>query len=294
MSQKLSTKLLTNPDRLEVQDSEKNVMATFTLGCYTVTLNGPQRTLKEHQASITHTTWVRTLPTPFNGKLNADWLTKALAANQNQTPDILAIALQYIRGAPPILKQNNLQIAGDAGYGPVINGKDQEGSDFNDYLGIPWKYDGNADNPEPEQLRCLDCSGFIRMIWGYRHNFPNSGYTDTIPLAKDLKDNLTLPRRAWQMYDSAPGIIITPNTNQPITNFSKLQIGDLVFFDGSNDDGNAIDHVGMYMGIDTNGNHRFISSRKSLKGPTMRDNEKPSILNGDKHYAQSFRAVRRL
>lgn len=131
---------LTEPNRLKVRDTENNWLATFTLGAYTVTIHGALRTFSEQDVSVTHTTWVRTLPSPFNGQLDADWLAKALLANQQHVPDILAIAMQYIKEAPPLFDENGLQIAGDANYGLEKDGKRQEGADFNDYLGIPWKF----------------------------------------------------------------------------------------------------------------------------------------------------------
>jgi hypothetical protein len=287
---------LTEPERLEVRDSASNLLATFTRGCYTVTLTGPERTFSEQNIAVTHTTWVRTLPIPFDEQLDLDWLNQVLEANQRQLPDILTIAMQYIKEAPAILDQNGLQIAGDAGYGPEKDGKRQEGSDFNDYLGISWQYEEEGlDKPESTQFRCLDCSGFIRMIWGYRHSFSGFGYADTIPLSLKIKPDLsTMPRRAWQICIGAPGIIVTPNTGFQVTNFSKLGIGDLLFFDANEDDGSVIDHVGMFMGLDATNQYRFISSRKSINGPTLSDFRGKSVLKGTGLYAQSFRAVRRL
>jgi hypothetical protein len=203
--------------------------------------------------------------------------------------------MQYIKAAPSVLGEKGLQIAGDAGYGPEKDGQRQEGADFNDYLGIRWQYDEGLDKPEPDQFRCLDCSGFIRMVWGFRHSFSGAGYADAIPLSRQIKpDSSALPRRAWQIYAGGPGTVIEPNSNVQITNFSKLQIGDLVFFDASSDDGSAIDHIGMFLGLDAAHKHRFISSRKSINGPTIGDFKGKSILEGDGLYAKSFRAVRRL
>ncbi len=295
MNEPLLHQPLTEPDRLEVRDADNNWLATFTLGTYTVTMRGPQRTFSEQDVSVTHTTWVRTLPAPFDGQLDAVLLTKALQANQQQVPDILAIAMQYIQGVPPLFDVDGLQIAGDAKYGPEEDGK-QKGSDFNDYLGIPWEYEGDGlDKPEPAQFRCLDCSGFMRMVWGYRHNFSGSGYADAIPLSREIKpDSSTMPRRACQICVGAPGIAIIPNTGVQVTDFSKLGIGDLVFFDASEDDGSDIDHVGMFMGLDAKNKHRFISSRKAINGPTLSDFNGKSILEGTGLYARSFRAIRRL
>jgi hypothetical protein len=47
---------------------------------------------------------------------------------------MLAIAMQYIKGQPALM-DGTLQIAGDASYGPLVDGQRQEGADFNDYLG---------------------------------------------------------------------------------------------------------------------------------------------------------------
>jgi hypothetical protein len=290
------SQILTAPNRLEVRDSGNQWLAAFTVGSHMVTLYGPQRTFKEQDVSVTHATWVRTLPTPFGEQLDLDWLEQALEANQQQVPDILAIAMQYIKGSPTILDKSGLQIAGDANYGPEIDGKRQEGADFNDYLGIRWQYETDElDKPELEQFHCLDCSSFVRMVWGYRHNFLGSGYVDAILLSLKIKpDSSTMPRRAWQICVGAPGMTIIPNRGVQVTNFSKLGIGDLVFFDANEDDGSAIDHIGMFMGLDATDRHRFISSRKSINGPTMSDFKGKSVLEGTGLYAQSFHAVRRL
>lgn len=296
MNAAYSYETLTEPERIEVKDSTNHLLATFTRGAYTVTLTGPTRTFTEQDASVTHTTWVRTLPSPFDGQLDTNWLAQALEANQQQVPDILTIAVQYIKGAPALLDQNGLQIAGDASYGPEKNGERQEGSDFNDYLGILWEYDvDGSDEPETKQFRCLDCSGFIRMIWGYRHSFSDYDYADTVPLSISISsDCSTIPRRAWQICIDAPGVTIISNQGVQVTNFSKLLIGYLVFFDADGNDGLLIDHVGMFLGLDSTGRHRFISSRKSIDGPTFSDFKGKSVLEGTGLYAQSFRAVRRL
>ena len=136
--------------RPEVHDTTGRWLATFTNGAYTVVLWGPRRRFVEGKASLSHAKWVRTYPTPFAGKLSRKWLERALAANQARAPDVLAIAVQYIRGAPAILERG-LQIAGDAPYGPGTKDDRREGSDFNDYLGVTWTYpDEPADSPEFE------------------------------------------------------------------------------------------------------------------------------------------------
>ena len=129
---------------------------------------------------------VRAAPGPVDETIDERWLASALAANEAGTPDALAIAMQYLKGAPPLL-EGDLQIAGDASYGPLLpDGSRDEGADFNDYLGLRWLYPTEAaDKPEPAQYRCLDCSGFMRMLWGYRHHLPGAGYLDTIRFRVD-------------------------------------------------------------------------------------------------------------
>ena len=290
------TRRLTNPDRTEVRDSQNKWLATLTDGAFTATLRGPRRTLAEPTATdaVTHSVWVRTLPAPFDGSSDTGWLTDSLQANTKKVPDVLAIAMQYIAKAPPIL-EGELQIAGDAAYGPLINGEREEGSDFNDYLGIPWSYPDQIDNPEKRQFRCLDCSGFVRMVWGYRHHLPGRHYRDTVPLAlKPAKSHSGIPRRAFEIYDAAPGVVTIEDAGNQVDDLSPIAVGDLVFFDADDSDGEQLDHVGMYLGLDAGNHHRFISSRKGANGPTMGDYRGKSVLDGTGLYARAFRAVRRL
>jgi hypothetical protein len=146
---------------VNVVEIHGNEVATFTRGARTVPTRGPLRTFAEATAehAVTHATWVRALPQPFETNIDAEWLDAALMANSAAAPDVLALAMQYTRGSPPI-HEGGIQIAGEAEYGPLTNGKREEGSDFNDYLGVTWTYpDGPNDPPEGRQLKCLDCSG---------------------------------------------------------------------------------------------------------------------------------------
>lgn len=284
-----------NPIRVEVRDVKNSWLATFTKGAYTVRLTGPKRTFTEKKVSVTHATWVRTYPAPFEAAVDIAWLEAALDANEKLVPDVIAIAMQYIRKAPPLL-DGELQIAGDASYGPLVDGERQENADFNDYLGVNWTYPGESEDvPEAKEFRCLDCSGFVRMVWGYRHHLAGYGYIDTVPLSRGPQpDRGAIPRRAYRILESAPGVLITPNGGVQVTDFSHLRVGDLVFFDADAEDGAQIDHVGMYLGTDANNRYRFISSRKRANGPTLRDYKGKSVLDGTGLYAKSFRAVRRL
>lgn len=277
---------LTNPDRTVVTDPAGHWLATFTERAYTVTLLGTERTFVDPNAKYPVDTdvWVRVLPKPFDGQVNADWLTTAL---HDTSPDVFAIAMQYIIGAPAITNAQGLQIAGDAKYGPIAdNDTREEGGDFNDYLGVSWKFAGRVHKPKADFFQSLDCSGFMRMVWGYRVGLPLTYVPD---------NGASLPRHSWEMLASAPGVIIIPDTEAQVTDFSKLDPGDLVFFHAKSEDHDPqIDHVGMFLGKDTGGHYRFISSRQTVDGPTFGDIAGVSLLDGAGLYAKSFRAVRRL
>ncbi len=276
---------LANPARTVVRSSDGTWLATLTDGSRTVVLAGPERTFAESSApeQVISASWVRLLPAAFRGTVDRSWLTTALA---DRTPDVLAIAMQYIDGAPPVIDARGTRIAGDADYGPLLaDGTRAAGSDFNDYLGTTWTYpNGTTDPPEADQYGALDCSGFVRMVYGY-----GSG----VPL-RLRPDGVGLPRRSFEQLASAPGVIVIPDTGTPPISRAALQPGDLVFFDAASDDGTRIDHVGIFLGRDTGGHDRFISSRKGANGPTLGDIRGRSMLDGTGLYASAFRASRRL
>jgi len=103
-----------------------------------------------------------------------------------------------------------------------------------------------------------------------------------------------MPRRAFEIYEAGPGVVIVPNTGIQVNEFSDLAVGDLVFFDADASDGTRIDHVGMYLGVDAGGHHRFISSRKGANGPTLGDYRGRSIIDGPGLYGKSFLAACRV
>jgi cell wall-associated NlpC family hydrolase len=275
---------LASPDRTVVSD-DLGTVAVFTSGARTVTVRGSARTFAEPStttATVSSSTWVRLLPTAFAGSIDWAWLEARLT---DTSPDVLDLAFQYGPGAPALVDAGGVQFAGDASYGPLqADGTRQEGSDFNDYLGLTWTYDGSTDRPEADQFRSLDCSGYVRMVFGYRSGIP-------ITLRPD---GARLPRRAVQMLDSAPGVVTIANTGVRPTDLSTLLPGDLLFWDASTDDGTAVDHVGLYLGKDSAGAPRFVSSRKTADGPTMGDSGGRSTLSGTGLYAKSFRAARRV
>jgi hypothetical protein len=255
-----------------------------------VTLEGPRRRFAEASAgdAVSTSAWVRVLPAPFSGAVDAsmrEWIGRFRG---DTSPDLMALALEYVDGAPPAYDATHVQIAGDADYGPLSTaGVRLEGSDFADYLGVPWTYsDGVTVRPFANELHCLDCSGYIRMLWGYREGVPLARGPDV--------DGQTLARRAVQMEASKFGVVIIPNAGAGSHDLGGLRAGDLLFFDASADDGPAVDHVAMYLGLDEGGHPRFISSRKAGNGPTLGDIGGASVLDGDGLYALAFRAARRL
>ena len=280
-----SFKVLHDPERVRVLDGKPHPVATFTVGARTVTLRGPLRILAEPattSATVRSKTWVRLLARPFNGRVDVDWLRARLA---DRRPDVIAIALQYVTDAPLVRSAAGAVIGGDADYGPLqADGTRAEGSDFNDYLGLTWTYDDGPDRAEGEQLGSLDCSGFIRMVWGFRLDVP-------LVLRPDARG---LARRSFELLQSGPGVVTVPNTGRAPSSSTQLLPGDLVFFDANRDDGDRIDHVGLYLGRDSAGARRFVSSRKTVNGPTLGDVGGRSVLTGTGLYAMSWRAARRL
>lgn len=274
-----------NPSRTTVWDSAGSRIATFTDGSRTVALAGPRRrfTVSAAAHAVTSTTWIRVLGRPFTGRADESWLNSARA---DRSPDVLAVAMQFLSGARDLLAADGLLLAADASYGPLQrDGMRQAGADWNDFQGVSATYGTAVDVPEPTQLRSLDCSGFMRMLWGRRFG---------VPLGLDSDGGATFPRRAVQQAAAAPGIVPIADAGRQVTDLRRLQQGDLVFFDASTDDGTSIDHVGMYLGVDEGGRRRFVSSRQSADGPTMGDLRGASVLDGTGLYARSLRSTRRL
>lgn len=233
--------------------------AEYTMGARTVVIQGPERTLQEAGIVLVTQSYAYLLPSPYDGAPDPDWRREQAAR-----PDLLAIAASYL---------------GVAHYGPPMSGGGRNsGADFNDFLGIPWTYPDGVDPPEPEEKGSVDCSGFVRLVYGYRGGYPLGSIHDIGASA--------LPRTAAQMFEAPLGLAVH--------RIDELHPGDLVFFDASDRDGREIDHVGIYLGEDVAGHHRFVSSRISSNGPTMGDFKGASTLDGDGLFARSFRGGRRL
>jgi hypothetical protein len=291
----------TLPQETLLLDSTGATKAVFTLGSRTVVFQHSQRTFQETSEAntVTSNSWVRILPNAFSGTIPQDWFSASLVANEAKVPDILALGMQYIQGSPSIKSSTGVTVAGDASYGPLTEDGDSRvgGSDIMDFIGtkIIGVLSNGRSNPKPENLGSLDCSGFIRIVFGYRSTVSVSGTEIIVPLAKETPAEAnTLPRTAAEIWAGNIGNNIVPDSNVQITKFGDLRMGDLVFFRAETESERDIDHVGIYMGTDNEGDHRFLSSRKTANGPTMGDLGGASLLNGPGIYSKSFHAVKRL
>jgi cell wall-associated NlpC family hydrolase len=286
-------------------------VAWFTAGARTVTMAGPSRTYtwgSPVAVTVKTTTWVRTMGSPFDPTMSesslTSWLNAARAVNCSTTLggslDLVSIGMQYVDGATK-----------DAAYGM--------GADFYDFLGINWQpLDASLQLPDLLQLGNVDCSGFMRLLFGYRTNFTYAGTSTKIPLSIHATTN-AMPRSSQEIYQYGPGKLLVPFRVQPAgsttpdggsptdAELALMQPGDLVFFDTNCDysvsnpicgtDASAISHVGMYIGKDTDGNYRYLSSRSSTDGPTIGNANGWSVFNKNSasgYYPPRFRAARRL
>ncbi|ARZ67203.1 C40 family peptidase [Streptomyces sp. HU2014] len=288
---------LANPARTVVRAGDGAVLATFTDGARTAVLTGPSRTFTEPKytsAKVTTDSWVRLLPQQWKeGSEKAAWFTEWFGKSLgSKDPDIFAFSMEYLEGAPQKKDAQGLVYAGDAQFGPLNPGGSEAGdmrleqSDFYDYLGIPYTFrDGTVERPEPQRLRAMDCSGFVRTVFGYRARYPLMG--------KDVKGD-GLPRTANGMARLSPGVpVLELNGKRPEAT-DRLQPGDLVFFDIDRRTGDRLDHVGIYLGLDTDGKPRFISSREEANGPTFGDKGGTARLDGNGFYATGLRSAKRL
>lgn len=284
-AEELRTRRASGPARTIVEDAQGAWVATFTDGARTVALAGPARRFDEATATngVTSRTWVRVLPSPFDGRFDPQWLADARA---DRSPDVLAASMEYLAGAPDTFDESGVLVSGDAAYGPLrSDGRRPVGSDWHDFQGVHATDGSTIGAPRADRYQSLDCSGYVRMLFGVRFG---------VPMSRPADGGASLPRTSRDQAAAAPGVVPYPNRGTQITSFDRLQPGDLVFQDATSDSANAIDHVGIYLGPDDAGRHRFISSRRSINGPTMGDFRGPSLLDGTGLFARSFRSTRRL
>ncbi|MEH0824731.1 MULTISPECIES: NlpC/P60 family protein [unclassified Micromonospora] len=284
----------TSPDRTEIIDSSGQPVAIMTDGARTVHVYGPQRTFEEPRwtaSKVETDVWVRLAPQPWHpGAEKEKWFTDWLsAARHDRSPDVLSIAMEYVEGAPVKTNNQGQQYSGDASFGP-LDPLDPDGraerSDFYDYLGMPFTFlDGKIGQPERARLLALDCSGYLRMVYGHRLGYPLRG-TNT--------PGEGLPRRAYAMAEFGPGAQLMPNSGHRARGLDRLLPGDLLFFNAGPVMDGHIEHSGIYLGIDDSGHHRFVSSRSQADGPTMGDLAGESILDGAGYWAERWRTARRV
>lgn len=288
-----SYRRLTQPDRTQMLDAEGRTVAIMTDGARMVHVAGPRRTFAEPRftkAKVQAEFWVRLAPKEWRAgaekeKWFIDWLAKA---RKDRSPDVLAVAREYTYVAPPKKDPEGRQYSGDAAFGPLSD-KDPDGraenSDFYDYLGVSWTFPDKKEKPAASHIRSLDCSGFLRMVYGYRLGYPLRGTNTSGP---------GLPRRAYAMAAVGPGALLMPNTGKRSRELDRLLPGDLLFFNAGPVQGANIEHSGIYLGVDDRGHHRFISSRTTANGPTMGDLGGESILDGTGYWALRWRTARRI
>lgn len=283
---------VTAPARTVVRDETGAMVATFTDDARTALITGPRRSFSEPKATtatINTSAWVRLLPEPWRaGAEESDWFeTWFRGARQDTSPDVLAIATEYLIDAPAETDAKGVRFRGDASFGPVkaSGAGRQEQSDFYDYLGVPWTFtDSPGAQPDDSRYGAVDCSGYVRLVFGYRLGMPLLGRNTAGP---------GIPRRAYAISEFGPGVQLVPNERRRATDYGVLQPGDLVFFEVE-DDPDTLDHVGIYFGLDSEGHHRFISSRERINGPTLGDVGGTSLLDDGGHYSTSWRSARRL
>ena len=155
-------------------------------------------------------------------------------------------------------------------------------------MGLPWTFPNgeHVADAGPDWEKSLDCSGFVRMIYGYWSHIPMVRNEDI--------DGTVLPRQTKDIGPDGPGIIVAQATGE-VPSITAMQIGDVPHFDATSDGETAgqLDHNGIYLGVDTDGHPRFINSRKTPNGPTFGDLGGSSRLDGDGLYATTLRLIRR-
>ncbi|MDT7782921.1 MAG: hypothetical protein QOF58_1340 [Pseudonocardiales bacterium] len=292
MPRRLDFVRVDDPPRTLVLNALGDRLATLTDGARTAVFRGPARTFTEPEvttASVTTQEWVRVAPKQWRADGEKDpvlrqWVENALT---DRTPDVLDISMQYRRNTPDVRDDEGVRYAGRAFFGPMINGERLSDADFNDYLGVPWtSADGVVRAPDPVRKDSLDCSGFLRMVLGYRSGYP-LGWAPS---------RFRLPRQAKDYTAGAPGPVVVADVGARPSDeqLERLQTGDILAFDLDPADGPLLDHSAIYLGVDSEGQPRFISSRKTYNGPTMGDKYGASVLTGDGVLAKAFRLARRV
>jgi cell wall-associated NlpC family hydrolase len=261
----------------------------------------------DNPPTIVHNQWVRIMDSPFDptgAGVPYRWLREKLVSDDE---DVIVWATSYLsnvpitmsrkpssRDKPSVVVSSGTKLAGETAYGSADSaGYRIEGADWNDYIGVDVQYPVYGSDPaEAYELEALDCSGFVRMVYGYRGGMPLERTASN--------DGVHIPRVSRDIELYGPGIQVFSLSVRPTqTEFDQLQVGDIISFDAGvgapTEEEGEIDHNGIYLGVDTNGLHRFVSSRKTANGPTMSDIGGKSVVDTvlTNLYSVSFRASRR-
>ncbi|MFJ1730802.1 NlpC/P60 family protein [Streptomyces sp. NPDC088254] len=244
----------------------------------------------QNPPSVTHGDWVRVLPEPFDGAWTPAVEQTVRGWIGSLAPDALAYAAMFLPGAPSVIAgagpAAGKQVLGEAEYSPAdAHGYRFVGADFHEYAGVDWTFpDGARKAADANFKGMLDCSGYTRMVYGYHLGVPLADFHDASPAR--------LPRTSEQMADHASGVRLARTDGTGPAHTPLLQPGDLVLFSADGD--GTVDHVGIHLGTDTTGKRRFLSSRKTVNGPTMADLGGASVLDGTGTYATTLHTVHRL
>ncbi|MFF5446417.1 NlpC/P60 family protein [Streptomyces sp. NPDC012888] len=240
--------------------------------------------------SVTHGDWVRVLPEPFDGTWTPALEQTVRGWIGSLAPDALAYAAAFLPGGPAVTAgagpAAGRKVLGEATYSPADTyGERTVGADFHEFMGVDWTFpNGKVKAADPAFAGSLDCSGYTRMVYGHHMGVPVADVNDASPAR--------LPRTSEQMADRAPGVRLARTTGSTAGVIALLQPGDLLFWDADGD--GQVDHVGVYLGVDALGGARFVSSRKTVNGPTMADVAGASLLDGGGTYDTTLHTVHRL
>ncbi|AJT65685.1 NlpC/P60 family protein [Streptomyces chattanoogensis] len=247
---------LQNPDRTVLRDKDGQVLATFTDNARTATLTGPSRTFAEPAATTSRV-------------VTEDWV--------RLMPEPWRKGAENERWFKDWFAKN---------YGSTAD--DVFAMAFQYVPGAPAKKNGKG-IPDKEQARSLDASGYQRLVWGRRAHYP---------LAASDTAGGGLPRTANGMARSRIGADIIPlkgvgPAHRP-RSADLLQPGDLAFFKLDARAKHRVDHVGIYLGHDADGQQIFLSSRKEANGPTLGDENGTSRPDGSGDHPRTLRSAKRL
>ena len=272
---------LTAPARTVVRDDGGAIVATLTDGARTAVLTGPPRTFHEAGTpAVTTSTWVRLLPQPWQDGAAwfGPWLQTALT---DRSDDVLAIAVEYLDGAPAVEDARSVRFRGNASFPHP-----DRPADFLDYLGTQWKFaDGTTEKPHPDRYGAVDSAGLVRLVYGYRLGYP---------LRAASGRGTGLPRQPAAMAALDAGAVIIADHHTTPADRLLLLPGDLLFFDDRRAGAGDVDHVGIFLGLDDDGHPRLVSSRKKADGPTFGDVGPTSLLGQGGRFGPGLRGARRL